>query len=239
MRADNFRAMLTASFLLICGIPALADDQISATREAVQLLQQGKRAEAEAVLRKRGAAGNDSATTMLGGILLRTNRVSEAVTVLRPLADRGFADAEWQLALAYTASSPPDAKLAKFWGTKAAADGNADARIAKAAAGAGLAADSRGKVSTPALIGQIKGGVNATIDGFNDTTLACYGGSRERLKTVLNDSVESCSATLPDDQRERIAPSVSFVSQFGQCVNGQILQSIGKTQDGIARCLPD
>ena len=227
--------VLSVGFVFLFSMPAIASDESPAAREAVQLLQQGKRAEAEALLRRRSAAGDDSSTTMLGAILLRTGRAKEAIAVLQPLADRGIADAEWQLCLAYVASSPPDPELARRWRLKAAADGSNEARLATSAPPPPVA-DAQGKVSTADFVAQMRSAQSAQIQGMNEKTLACYGVPREKLKVAVDKAVLSCAASLPTNQRDRLTESLEFVNQFGACTFSSALQTIGKKVDDLSRC---
>jgi TPR repeat protein len=197
----------------------------------------GKAAEAESILRRLSAEGDQEATIALGALLAQTGRAIEAIEVLTPIARSGNPEAQWYLAAAYLKVVPPNASQANSWLQRAAAAGHKKALLVLQGP-KGPVPDADGKVSTQELLVFNQALVKSKIATLSDQVLKCYGGSRAEIAAVMNEAVAQCFDALPSDQRVRAPASYEFSQEISRCSNQRLFAHSKKTMKELASCLP-
>lgn len=202
---------------------------------AVQLVIDGKQAEAESLLRSLSATGDRKATTLLGAMLGKVGRTRESVEILEPLAQAGDPEAQWFLFLTYANSTPPNNRLAERWLTQSAAGGNAKA-IAVLKQSGDLRPDSEGKVLTQELVNFVRTMITDKIATFSDKTVACYKASRSELISIFNQSLDACASSLPSWQQERVVPTSELNQGLASCANAKVFERTKSPPSELLAC---
>lgn len=205
--------------------------------QAIQLILEGKQVEAEALLRLHSEKGNLQATAMLGSLLTKRGKNTEAIQILEPAAMKGNAEAQWQLSQTYALASPPNFEKSQIWLRRSAEAGHAKAKIILEDQ-TELRPDAEGRVSTQALLVSIRSLIAAKAATFTEQTFKCYGASRSELVAVFNQALAQCFEALPANQKDRVLPTQAIAQSLAACANKALFAHAGKTPAELAACLP-
>lgn len=202
------------------------------------LVLKGKYRESEILLRPLIDNGNIDASLFLGTLLTRLGRNNEAIDILEPLAVSGNADIQLQLAKAYASAEPRNLDKAAFWFRKAAESGH---KVAKEILNStsNIHVDENGNVNRKDVLSYLDGIAKSKLSAADDKVFLCYGLSRSELTVVISAGLKICFDKSLAKEGENFHYGKINFDEIVVCSNERLFDSIGKSREEVAACLPN
>ena len=174
---------------------------------------------------------------MLGAVYLKVGRLADAFRLLEPAASKGDAQAQYSLSQFYARTSPPSLERSNYWLRLAASNGHSTAKALLLEQRA-IKPGEDGTIDTHDLAESIRALMTAKVSQFSDKVVRCYGASRSDLLAAFEESLGKCIQALPDNQKDRVAPTQAFIHDLATCANGGVFERVGTSPEKLVRCLP-
>lgn len=95
-----------------------------------------------------------------------------------------------------------------------------------------------GTIDTRDLAESIRALMSTKVSQFSDEVVRCYRASRSDLLAAFEESLSKCIQALPENQRDRVAPTQAFIHDLATCANNGVFERVGTSPAELVRCLP-